>query len=105
MCFDERKIESRARRPAARRTLRRTFAVRRKVRSATVAIVRSHHFFLPLLGKVDAPGDWAASPLEGPALGKARISAATWPTFCWSTPVTTTSVGLGTAIVMPSGIG
>src|SRR5262249_49972932 len=29
MCFDERKIESRARRPAARRTLRRTFAVPR----------------------------------------------------------------------------
>src|SRR6266446_2254787 len=46
MCFDERKTESRARGPAARRMLRRTFAVRRKVRSATVAIMRSPSFLL-----------------------------------------------------------
>lgn len=37
--------------------------------------------------------------------GESRNSAATWPTFCLSTPVTTISVADGVVIVMPSGIG
>src|SRR5919204_1937812 len=41
MCFEERKMESRGRPRPARRTCRRTFSVRRLVRSATVAIGRS----------------------------------------------------------------
>src|SRR5436305_4541071 len=44
MCLDERNTESRLRSPAARRMPRRTFAVRRSVRSMTVAIAK-----LPLL--------------------------------------------------------
>src|SRR5258707_339388 len=99
MCFDERKTESRARSPAARRTFRRTFAVRRSVRSETVAIVRSHHFFLPSLRKMYSPAYLTPLPLYGSGLRKARISAATWPTFCPSLPVTTPSAGFGLVLV------
>src|SRR3954468_1760247 len=41
MCFEERNTDNRARSPAARRTRRRTLAVRRNVRSLTVAMARS----------------------------------------------------------------
>jgi len=49
--------------PAARRMFRRTFAVRRRVRSATVAIARSHHFFLPSLRKMYSPAYLTPLPL------------------------------------------
>src|ERR1043166_5233845 len=105
MCLDERNTDSRARPAAERRTLRRTFAVRLIVRSTTVAIARSHHFFLPSLRKMYSSEYFTPLPLYGSGLRKALISAAHCPTFCASMPVTTISVGLGTVIVMPSGIG
>ena len=61
--FDALKHQDSPRAVAARRTLRRTFAVRRKVRSATVAIVRSHHFFLPSLRKMYSPAYLTPLPL------------------------------------------
>src|SRR5262249_9132587 len=103
--FDERKTESRARALAAARMLRRTFAVRRSVRSATVAIASSHHFFLPSLRKMVSFEYLTPLPLYGSGLRNERISGATWPTFCPSIPEMTTSVGFGTWIVIPSGIG
>src|SRR5262245_27456134 len=65
MCFDERKTESRLRLPAARRTLRRTFAVRRMVRSVTVAIVRSPSLLLAFLAEDVFAGVLDAFPFVG----------------------------------------
>src|SRR6266581_856985 len=51
MCLDERNTESRARPRAARRMFRRTFAVRRSVRSMTVAIAKLPLFLLAFLAE------------------------------------------------------
>src|SRR5437763_899458 len=98
MCFEERNTESRGRPPEARRTCRRTFAVRRLVRSATVAISRAPYFFLPSLRKMYSPAYLTPLPLYGSGLRNERIWAATCPTFCPSIPLTTISVGRGVAI-------
>src|SRR5258705_7178124 len=59
MCFDERKIDSRARPWAARRIARRTCALRLAVRSLSLDMVR----FLLLLPAVHADGDQVAQQL------------------------------------------
>src|SRR5687768_14644265 len=59
MCFDERKMDSRARPLAARRIARRTCAFRRSVRSLSLDMVR----FLLLLYAVVADGDQVAQQL------------------------------------------
>src|SRR5207249_6017150 len=65
----------------------------------------SCYFFLPSLRNIFSSEYFTPLPLYGSGPRKARISAATCPTFCLLVPVTTISVGFGVAIAIPSGIG
>src|ERR1044072_2906758 len=105
MCFDERNTESRGRPLAPALTERRTRALRRSVEFLNLAIGLLRYFFLPSLRKLYSPSYVTPCPLLGAGGRNARISAATWPTFCLSMPVMRTSVGFGVAIAMPSGTG
>src|ERR1041384_8386133 len=98
MCFDERNTESRGRPLAPALTARRTRAVRRSVEFLNLAIGLLRYFFLPSLRKMYSPAYFTPLPLYGSGGRNARISAATWPTFCLSIPVIMISVGFGVAI-------
>src|SRR5262249_18775753 len=63
------------------------------------------YFFLPSLRKILSSAYFTPFPFDGSGPRKARISAATWPTFCLLVPLTTISVGFGVTIAIPSGIG
>src|SRR3954452_18153685 len=106
MCFDERNTESRGRPFAPTLMARRTRAWRRSVEFLNLAIgLLLRYFFLPSLRKMYSPAYFTPLPLYGSGGRNARISAATWPTFCLAIPVTTISVGFGATIVIPSGTG
>src|SRR5215475_6272049 len=70
MCLEERKTESRGRPPAERRIWRRTLAVRRSVRSTTVAITGLPSLLLAFLAEDELAGIFHALALIGLGLAE-----------------------------------
>ena len=93
-------------RPAAavRFSARRTRPRPAKCDRPSILAMAIRHFFLPSLRKMCLVGVLHALAFVRLRRTEPRISAATWPTFCLSMPVTTISRRLSAFDLMPSGI-